>query len=40
MTRSFLRLSAIQGIECEKNMADLAPKSGLVSAEPVESEAG
>jgi hypothetical protein len=37
---SFLRFAAIQGIECEENLADLAPQRGLVSTEAVKREVG
>jgi hypothetical protein len=36
----FPRFAAIQGIQCEDNLADLAPQRRLVSAEAVKGEVG
>jgi hypothetical protein len=37
---SILGFATIQGIEGKQDLADLAPKDGLIPAEPVEREVG
>ena len=37
---AILRFSTIQGVEGKQDLADLAPKDGLIPAEPVEREVG